>query len=294
LIEEYKSGNNVVVIIDEAQNMPVETLENLRMLSNLETSSDKLIQVVLCGQPEFEQKLNLHELRQLKQRVAIRVRILPLSKNESFEYINHRLARTVTKDPDIFTQGALNKIVREAGGIPRNINILCDNCLVTAFGNQQKKVTTKVAKEIITDHRMEKNSPLKWKIEIVLASIILVTFAIWGYGIYIPNKFPKQSRQVSSKPDPQVVTKKPEVIQSQTVSLVEEKPVSKIMGSKQDGNLEFKPKIIKKGDTLAGLIRDTYGSVDNKLFKLIIKNNPQISNINRIQEGDKLFLPPKH
>ncbi|MDO9125066.1 MAG: AAA family ATPase, partial [Deltaproteobacteria bacterium] len=83
LIEEYKQGRSVLLIIDEAQNMPVETLENLRMLSNLETSTDKLIQIVLIGQSEFEEKLNQNELRQLNQRIAIRSRILPLTEKES-------------------------------------------------------------------------------------------------------------------------------------------------------------------------------------------------------------------
>ncbi|MFZ0944684.1 MAG: AAA family ATPase, partial [Syntrophobacteraceae bacterium] len=87
LIEEYKNERNVVLIIDEVQNMPIETLENLRMLSNLETSKDKLVQIVMVGQPEFDRKLELEELRQLKQRVAIRCRIKPLTREESLAYI---------------------------------------------------------------------------------------------------------------------------------------------------------------------------------------------------------------
>ncbi len=116
LIEEYKKGNNVVLIIDEAQNMPVETLENLRMLSNLETSTDKLIQIVFSGQPEFEEKLNLRELRQLKQRIAVKATILPLTEEESLAYIRHRLAKVSSGNPSLFTQGALKKIVKQARG----------------------------------------------------------------------------------------------------------------------------------------------------------------------------------
>src|SRR5208337_5390006 len=91
LIEEYKRDNTVVLVVDEAQNMPVDTLESLRMISNLETSKDKLIQIVLVGQLEFEEELNLDRLRQLKQRLAIRSTILPLTKEESLEYIKFRL-----------------------------------------------------------------------------------------------------------------------------------------------------------------------------------------------------------
>ncbi|MGB4224543.1 MAG: AAA family ATPase [Syntrophorhabdus sp.] len=90
LIDEYTKGNSVVLVIDEAQNVPVDTLENLRMLSNLETPKDKLIQIVLVGQPEFEERLNMEKLKQLKQRIAIRSTILPLTKPESLDYIEHR------------------------------------------------------------------------------------------------------------------------------------------------------------------------------------------------------------
>ena len=125
LINEYKAGRNVVLIIDEAQNMPVETLENLRMLSNLETSTDKLIQIVLSGQPEFEEKLKLHALRQLKQRIAIRVRIVPLSRRESLEYINLRLCKSSVKDTHIpLPVERWTIIAGKADGIPRIVNIL--------------------------------------------------------------------------------------------------------------------------------------------------------------------------
>lgn len=132
LIEEYKQGFNVVLVVDEAQNMPFETLENLRMLSNLETSKDKLIQIVLIGQPEFDTQLNRYELRQLKQRLAVRSTINPLSKKESLAYIDHRLqlAKLRPRESSIFTPGALKVIIRSADGIPRAINILCDNVLI--------------------------------------------------------------------------------------------------------------------------------------------------------------------
>ena len=118
LIEEYKKDNTVVLFIDEAQNMPVETLENLRMLSNLESSADKLLQIVLCGQPELEQLLGRNELRQLKSRIAVRADISPLSRKESLEYIRHRLSMSSRKESDIFTRAALERIVRKAKGNP--------------------------------------------------------------------------------------------------------------------------------------------------------------------------------
>ena len=181
LIEEYKAGRNVVLIVDEIQNMPVATLENLRMLSNLETSKDKLIQIVFSGQPEFEEKLDLHVLRQLRQRIAVKVNIMPLTREESLAYIYHRLSRTVQKDPDLFTRGALDTIVTRAGGIPRIINILCDNCLITSFGNQQKQVTAKVAKEIIADLKIKPQVAPRWRLAL-MPPLVVAIVALWFYA----------------------------------------------------------------------------------------------------------------
>ena len=114
LIAEYKLGNSVVLVIDEAQNMPIATLENLRMLSNLETSKDKLLQIVLVGQSEFEVTLNCNSLRQLKQRIAIRSRILALTQEESLDYIKHRLQKAGSNHSMVFAKGALKKIAVEA------------------------------------------------------------------------------------------------------------------------------------------------------------------------------------
>jgi len=160
LIEEYKHDRNVALIIDEAQNMPVETLENLRMLSNLETSKDKLVQIVMVGQPEFDKKLELDELRQLKQRIAIRCLIKPLNRDESFAYIQHRLMKGSYFHNQIFTKGALNCIVKEARGFPRLINILCDNAMVTGFGYQRNPVGGRIIKEVISDFRGPKSRKL--------------------------------------------------------------------------------------------------------------------------------------
>jgi len=153
LIDEYQNNRNVVLIIDEAQNMPVATLESLRMLSNLETSEDKLLQIILVGQPELARLLDLHELRQLRQRIAVRCQIDPLTRAESLAYIQHRLARAATHGGVIFAPGALPPIIKEARGIPRIINILCDNTLLTGFGYQQKPITRKIVKEVVAEHR---------------------------------------------------------------------------------------------------------------------------------------------
>ena len=192
LMEQYKQGNTVLLIIDEAQNMPIETLENLRMLSNLETSKDKLLQIVLIGQVEFEEILNLYKLRQLKQRIVIRSTILPLSEKESTAYIKHRLGKAASNGSPVFTRGALKRIVKEADGVPRNLNILSDNALITGFGYKRKPVNTKIVNEVIGDFKFsgkEKPSLLKW----VIPPAALFLFIVGLFLIY-PHKSLIQSR----------------------------------------------------------------------------------------------------
>jgi general secretion pathway protein A len=188
LMEEYKQGNTVLLIVDEAQNMPVETLENLRMLSNLETSKDKLIQIVLVGQYEFDEILNLYELRQLKQRIVIRSTITPFNEGDSMAYIRHRLAKAAMNGRSVFTKGALKKIVKEAKGIPRRLNILCDNALITGFGYKIRPVNTKIVNEVITDFNGEAGpSLLKWVLPpaALLLFIILLLFFISNKGLIL-------------------------------------------------------------------------------------------------------------
>jgi general secretion pathway protein A len=184
LMEEYKQGNTVLLIVDEAQNMPIETLENLRMLSNLETSKEKLLQIVLTGQSEFDEILNLHELRQLKQRVVIRSAISPLNEEESTAYIKHRLTKAALNGYPVFTKGALQRIVKEAKGIPRTLNILCDNALITGFGYKMMPVNTKIVNEVITDFNgKEEPSLLKW----VIPPAALLLFIV-GLLFFYSNK----------------------------------------------------------------------------------------------------------
>jgi len=177
LINEYTHERNVVLILDEAQNVPVETLEHLRMLSNLETSTDKLIQVVLIGQPELQSILDRTDLRQLKQRIAIKSCIFPLNRQESIAYIRHRLEKVSKTDDPVFTDKAMKLIVDEANGIPRIINILCDNALIAGFGYQKRPVTTSIVKEVIADYAGKKRS-LSFKWWSATASLALLFSAI--------------------------------------------------------------------------------------------------------------------
>ncbi|GJL65255.1 MAG: hypothetical protein NPIRA05_02260 [Nitrospirales bacterium] len=173
LIQEYKTGGTVILIIDEAQNMPVETLENLRMLSNLETATEKLIQVILVGQPELETLLNKPELRQFQQRIALRAKICPLTEKESQAFILHRIAVASTPRNPVFTSKALQLLARKGRGIPRRLNVLCDNALITGFGRQLTPVPVSVVKEILSDIDGS-HSPVPWKWALVAGFVLLL------------------------------------------------------------------------------------------------------------------------
>ena len=176
LIDEYKNDRRVVLMIDEAQNLPVETLERFRMLSNREISQEKLLQVILVGQPQFENKLNLPELKALKQRIAGSCRIDTLQPDESLAYIQHRLMKASSFHNPVFTKDALKRIVKEARGIPRIINVVCDNALITAFGYQRNPVDDKIIKEVIKDLRgVRPQISFRW--EFVLFPALVV---FWG------------------------------------------------------------------------------------------------------------------
>lgn len=144
LLEELKMGNNVVVIIDEAQNLRGSVLEQIRLLSNLETEKEKLFQIILVGQPQLRNKLNLPSLEQLRQRIAVRYHIMPLFRDEVPEYINHRLSIAGSKNDIIFTEDAVEKIFELTNGIPRLINIICDRALLFAFVMETNKIDSNI------------------------------------------------------------------------------------------------------------------------------------------------------
>ena len=140
LIERRRLGQNTVLMLDEAQNLDSSTLEQIRLLSNFETPTDKLLQILLVGQPELKAKLQLPELRQLKQRVGLRCQIPPLTPEEVRQYIRNRLRIAGARDLGLFSDPAVNRITEYSGGIPRLINIVCDHCLLFGYADQKRRI----------------------------------------------------------------------------------------------------------------------------------------------------------
>jgi general secretion pathway protein A len=161
LIEQYRHGQSPVLIIDEAQNLSIPTLEAVRLLSNFETDNAKLLQILLVGQPELRRKLNSPELRQLKQRIGLRSHIGPLQPDEVRAYIHHRLRIAGAPDGSIFTDAAIQRITAYSEGIPRVVNIVCDHCLLSGYADQKRRIDPSAALEAIA--YLEDGQASQWK-----------------------------------------------------------------------------------------------------------------------------------
>jgi len=299
LIKQYEKNRNIVLVIDEAQNIPILTLENLRLLSNLETAKEKLIQIVLIGQPEFEQMLAKHALRQINQRIAIRSVILPLTREESAAYIRHRLEKAGAGDQAVFTKWAVRKIVKEAEGVPRKINILCDNVLITAFGRQRKPATLRIVNEVVADLKGKKKSALfRWQ----YAAGALAVAALPGLW-FATGDFPSKVITGIENKAVQVAPPQPRMIVEASAKEKKEKPDkpaytgSPAAKAAAPAAPAAKPgkypvsRIVKKGDNLSILTQNIYGFTDGKLMESVKKENPSIKNVNKIYIGDELFFP---
>lgn len=160
LLERKRCGQQVLLVIDEAQNLDAHVLEEIRLLSNLETANSKLIQIVLLGQPELDRKLDSHELRQLRQRISVRWFLTPLTRVETSAYVAHRLYVSAGGERPIFTSSALREIYKRSGGVPRRINLLADRSLLAGYGANAARIgpgiVRQAAREIDEGGRIKK------------------------------------------------------------------------------------------------------------------------------------------
>lgn len=151
LIQELKATRNVVLIIDEAQNLSLKLMEQIRMLSNLETDKEKLLQIVLVGQPELAEKLNHSSLKQLRQRIVIRTHVGALAPDEIGEYILMRVKGAELKTAPQFSDDAIHAIYEYSSGIPRLINMICDKCLLATYAAQKYRIDLSIVQRAIKD-----------------------------------------------------------------------------------------------------------------------------------------------
>ena len=160
LLDRYRASERAVLIVDEAQNLSPQMLEEIRLLTNLETSTEKLLQIVLAGQPELEQKLNQPDLRQLRQRITLRAKTRQLTLEETQGYIEERLRIAGSENPDIFTPEAVAMVHRYARGIPRVTNLLCEHAMVSSFADEKNPVQAETVEEVARDFDLHVVDPL--------------------------------------------------------------------------------------------------------------------------------------
>lgn len=197
LLEENRAGRTVVLVIDEAQNLSIEVLEHVRLISNLETESAKLIQIVLVGQPELNALLGRDELRQLDQRITVRYHLKPMCFEDTCAYIRHRIRFAAEgREPLSFSLGAFRRIYRFSGGLPRLINGVCDRALLLAYTRECKEVSRAMASLAVSDLRRE--SPRRRRslqVQVLSAALVVCVLIIAGFSIASLHLFEKSEKK---------------------------------------------------------------------------------------------------
>lgn len=160
LLERYQAGETAVLIVDEAQNLSADVLEEIRLLTNLETSTEKLLQIVLTGQPELEEKLKAPQLRQLRQRITLRCRTAPLSLEETFGYIAERLRIAGANCEPIFSKEAIETVHTYACGIPRVVNLLCEHAMINSYVDGVRPVPAHIVEEVAREFQLDEIAPV--------------------------------------------------------------------------------------------------------------------------------------
>jgi general secretion pathway protein A len=183
LLRAHAHGQRVVLVVDEAQNLSPDVLEQVRLLTNLETNTQKLLQIILIGQPELRELLSRNELRQLAQRITGRYHLNPLSHEESVAYVRHRL-RVAGATSDIFAHSALNEVFRISAGVPRVINVICDRALLGAYSLDRHRVTPGLVRHAASEVFGRRLAPhwLPWALTAAIAvALVAATTALWNF-----------------------------------------------------------------------------------------------------------------
>jgi len=306
LIQKMSQGETLAIIIDEAHNLPKEVMEEFRMLSNLQTSKSMLLQILLVGQPELGVKLDSKDLRQLKQRIGIRRQIKPLSMSECTHYIEYRLNLVGSSSSKVFTSETISLICKYSKGIPRTINILCDNALLTGYGLTQKKINRKIIKEVIEDLKINREetfkTPFPFKslavsllIIIFLSSLFLLlkkrdTF----FGIFFNDDNLKKGKITQIKEDlsssiPTEIVSDHTITSADAQQEIQNKPAQKKPATFEEKGAHIA--VLKKGEGLYSLALKNYRRTNETLFDLILQSNSTITDVREIHDNQKIIMP---
>lgn len=218
LLEGHRLGRRTLVIIDEAQNLSHEALEQVRLLTNLETEKEKLLQIILVGQPELKQLLARPELRQLAQRITARYHLTPLSAQETHEYVLHRLW-VAGADERLFTADALRQLYRFSGGVPRLINVLCNRAMLAAYGADRQRIDGRLVKQVASELAGSEDLQSRagwhwgWALVGLLACLLL------GY-LYLTGRPEVATETAQAVPEEQPILHEPVAVAEEPIPLV--------------------------------------------------------------------------
>jgi type II secretory pathway predicted ATPase ExeA len=290
LIRCMERDKTVTVIIDEAQNIGMDVIEEVRLLANLETSTSKLLQIVLVGQPALGEKLRSDVIRQIKQRIVISYRINPLTEEESIRYIDHRLKIVGSSSAEVFTDEALSLICRYAKGNPLVLNTICHNALSVGYGRSEKRITpatvkkVRSEKETLTPERAQIPASrfikyLPYKISYVVTVLVIFAVALFfGRSYWQPLFYAQQPNQSVTQP---------------TIFETLHIPVTP-QATASHPNTEVRTKEIievKEGDKLYLIAFKYHKVADETFIDHILKINPEITNPNLILVSQKIKIP---
>ncbi|HQP30618.1 MAG TPA: AAA family ATPase [Deltaproteobacteria bacterium] len=313
-----KEIGGAALIVDEAQGLSIEMLEEIRLLSNLETPNEKLVHIILLGQPELNATLRSPNLRQLKQRISVKFTISPLSQAETIEYIKHRL-RVAGYEPmekPIFSPAAMQVIYQRTRGYPRVINILCDNAMLAAYTEDTREVTPRIIKQVASEiegtYAQGPRVPLPRTGIIAAAVIALAAGAALWYGLARdadgPADKPALERPAQNQPAPQasrtvpvpVIPTGPEAtparkMAAQDVPTAMTDITPPVAASLPPSLSQIKPQggyvKAREGDSLASLAIRHYGRIDGDILKSVRDANANVGNLERLSKGQSIFLP---
>ena len=295
LFQQAEAGKTVVLIIDEAQNLPPETFEQLRLLLNFETEKQKLLQLVLLGQPELERRLESHQLRHVEGRIAVRTRLDPLPAEDCARYVEHRL-NVAGATTDVFSPAAMSAIVKASRGIPRRLNVLCHNALLFTYGQGQQKVDRATAVQAIRHSAGLTNTP-EWTSEwtrkarelwdspvakVAAAALALVLCSALITGLV------RQSR-VDAESTPILTTEEHVApIDTEGSPKPAEGEASSMEAIRDD---EVRTLTLATGESLSQVIYESYGRFDTWMLEAFAEANPHIEDLDTIEPGVALRIP---
>jgi hypothetical protein len=280
LKERMIRDETVAIIIDEAQNLEFEVMENLFRLYSEDSPAAKLVQILLVGQPELEAKLDSQKLQAFKNRFAIRNYLKPLNQKESGEYIDHRLKVVGSSSSKVFTPQAIDRISKFSNGIPRVINILCDRALLTGYTTSSRKIDEEIVKDTIKElsHLKSHRTVSQLGVRPLYAILVILILAVLGFGtLYFFNW--DSNLKLSLK-------------RSEKTILLEEILIKKEKSIEKEAKKATERVVsVKKGWTLSLLAIQYYNNVNPTLIDLILEFNPQITDLNRIFVNQQIKIP---